>query len=418
MISVNVPSPRKSLAILASVAMTVSLASGCGSGDNNGGEGGADSPILVGSLLDETGPLSIYGAPMVQATELAVEQINADGGLLGRQIKLVSYDTASDDGKYTDLANRLALQDQVDVVMGGIASSSREAVRPVLSRNGTLYLYTAAYEGGVCDKNTFITGSTLNQSISALVPFAIEEYGTKVYTVAADYNFGQLGAEWMQRFTEEAGGEVVRTDLIPLSNSDFSSIINNIQEERPDLVASMLVGTNHVAFYRAFAAAGLNDTIPIVSESFGLGNEQKILSPKESKNTFVGAAYATALDNPENAAFKDLWSKKYPGTEPTSLAVDVWNGYHLWAEAVEKAGSTEREAVIEALESGVSFDGPSGTITIDGPTHHATMDISITKTNANKGFDVVETFPQVEPTFEQDVCDLVENPTENQQFTP
>lgn len=419
-------SGNKSVTILSVIAAVALVASACASEgatqDASEGatqDGSDEGPIRIGSLLDETGGLNIYGGPMKQATELAVADLNANGGLLGREIELIAYDTQSDDGRYTDLANRLAVQDEVDIVMGGIASSSREALRPVLSGHDTLYFYNAAYEGGVCDKNTFITGSTLNQSISALVPFAIEEYGDEVYTVAADYNFGQIGAEWIERFTNESGGEVLRTDLVPLSNSDFSGMINEIQQQEPDLLASMLVGADHVAFYRAFAAAGMNEDIPIISESFGLGNEQQILSTSESDNTYVGAAYATTLENEENEKFKARWAEEYPDSQPTSLSVDVWNGYHLWANAVEAAGSVERDAVIEALESGdISFEGPAGHIVIDGPTHHATMDISITVTNEDQGFDVVETFSQVEPTFEQGKCDLIENPEMNEQFVP
>lgn len=409
------PSRRARTSLVGASLLAGVLLAGCSSAST--GED-TDGPIKVGSLLDETGPLAIYGTPMAQATELAIADLNENGGVLGRDVELVSYDTQSDDGKYADLANKLSLQDDVDVVMGGIASSSREAIRPLLARNQELYFYNAAYEGGVCDRNTFITGSSLDQSISALVPYAMDKFGSKVYTVAADYNFGQIGAQWIEKFATDAGGSVVGSDLVPLNNSDFSSIINEIQATKPDIVGSMLVGTNHVAFYRAFAAAGLNETIPIVSESFGLGNEQEILSAKESKNVYVGAAYAAALDTPENAEFIELWQSKYPDSEPTSLAVDVWNGIHLWAEGVEKAGTLDREKVIEALESGISFDGPAGAISIDGQTHQAVMDISITQTNDKSGFDVLETESQIQPEFVQSVCDLEENPNETRQFTP
>jgi branched-chain amino acid transport system substrate-binding protein len=169
---------------------------GCGSGDSGGGSGdGKDAgPIVVGSILDQTGPLNIYGTAMQHATEFAIDDINANGGVLGRKLKLVSYDAQSAQEKYTQYASQLALKDKAHVVMGGIVSASREAIRPILSRNKVLYFYNEQYEGGVCDKNTFNTGIVPSQQLRALIPWAVKNLGPKLYVVAADYNYGQISA--------------------------------------------------------------------------------------------------------------------------------------------------------------------------------------------------------------------------------
>lgn len=377
-------------------------------------------PIIVGSVLDETGPLNIYGAPMADATKLAIDEINAAGGVLGRPLKLVTYDAQSDNATYTQYATQLAMRDQVAVMMGGITSASREAIRPIAGRAGTLYFYNEQYEGGVCDKNVFNTGVVPSQQLAPLLPWAIEKFGPKIYVLAADYNYGHISADWVKEYAEEASGEVVGTDFIPLSVAEFGSVINKLQDAQPDIVLSLLVGGNHIAFYRQFAAANLGDEMTVVSPTFGLGNEQVVLSPDEAKGIYVAYPYFQSLDNPENQAFVELWHKIYGDDYPyiTDSAVAVWNGWHIWAEAVEKAGTTDRDAVIEALESGVGFAAPSGEVQIDGPSHHLSQSVHIAQTNDMNGFDVISRENLVVPAFEQEKCNLIENPETNTQFMP
>jgi len=392
------------------------LLAGCGGGQGGGGQG----EIVVGSVLDQTGPLNIYGEPMQDSTKLAVADINNKGGVLGSKLKLVSYDAQSANEKYTEFANRLALQDQAVVIMGGITSASREAIRPVIDRTNTLYFYNEQYEGGVCDKNVFCTGVVPSQQLDALIPWAIKNIGPKLYVLAADYNYGHISAEWVKRYAEKSGGEVIGTDFIPLEVADFRSVIDDLQGTQPDVVVSLLVGGNHIPFYRQFASAGLGESMKIVSPTFGLGNEQVVLAPSESQNITVAYPYFQELDNPTNKEFVDRWHKTYGEDYEyiTDSAATVWNGWHLWAEAVEKAGSTDKDKVTEALESKITFDGPSGLVKLDGGSHHLIQNVHIAETNENKGFDVIDSQQSVPPSYEQEVCDLIANPNEKTQFTP
>jgi urea transport system substrate-binding protein len=405
------------LTVLLGAALSACQGGAFSSGSQESGK--SSGPIKVGMLLDQTGELNLAGKPMQKAAQMAVADVNSHGGVLGRKLELVSYDPQSDNGKYAQYASQLTQRDKVDVVMGGITSASREAIRPVTNRTKTLYLYNEPYEGGVCDKNTFLNGATLDQTIAPLMPWGIKKYGPKVYVVAADYNFGHNAAKWVQRLTKEAGGTVVNTEFVPLNVSDFNSIINHIQAAKPDLVASMLVGTNHVAFYRAYAAAGLNKSTPILSETFGLSGEQVVLDPKEADNIYVAASYYAAVSSPENTAFKKLWHQTNGASyqEPTAQDVDVWNGIHMYAQAVAKAGSTDRTKVTQALEGGVSFAGPGGKVSVDPKTHHTVFDVHIAQTNKTHSFDIVETTPQVQPAWEQSVCDLQAKPGVNRQFS-
>lgn len=377
-------------------------------------------PIVVGSILDETGPLNIYGTAMVDATKLAIKQINENGGVLGRQLKLVSYDAQSDNAKYTLYANQLSLKDKAVVIMGGITSASREAVRPVINRNKTLYFYNEQYEGGVCDKNVFATGIVPSQQVAPTVAWAMKNLGKKFYILAADYNYGHISTDWVKKYVAQAAGQVVGSEFIPLDVAEFSSVITKLQEAKPDVVFSLLVGGNHIAFYRQFVASGLRDKMKIVSATFGLGNEQVVLAPEESKDIVAVYPYFQEIDTPANKQFVAMWHKEFGKDYAyiTDSAVTVWNGWHLWANAVGKAGSTGREKVIKALESGISFDGPSGTVTIDGPSHHVYQNTHFARANDKHGFTVLGGEKNVPPAFEKQMCDLIKKPNQHKQFLP
>jgi branched-chain amino acid transport system substrate-binding protein len=178
--------------------------------------------IKVASIHDLSGGLDIYGRPMVDCLTYAVEEINASGGLLGKQIKLISYDAQSNIQLYTQFATEAATKEKVAVVHAGITSASREAIRPVLKRFNTLYFYNTQYEGGVCDRNCFCTGSTPTQNVDKLVPFTLKRFGKKVYVVAADYNYGQITTKWMKKLLREAGGEDVGAEFFPLDVTNFA----------------------------------------------------------------------------------------------------------------------------------------------------------------------------------------------------
>ena len=377
----------------------------------------AADPILVGSLHDLSGGLDIYGKPMVDALTLAIEEANAAGGLIDRPLKLVNYDTQSNMQLYTQFAQQAALKDKVAVVHGGITSASREVIRPVLDKFKTLYFYNTQYEGGVCDRNQFDTGVTPAQTVEKLVPYAMKKWGKKVYVVAADYNYGQITSQWVKKYVTENGGEVASIDFFPLDVTNFASTISKIQAAKPDFVWSALVGGAHISFYRQWAAAGMAKSIPMASTTFGVGNEQIVLSPEECNGMLVCYNYFEGVKNPANTAFLERFHKRFGADYPnvTELAMGTYQGFQLWADAVKKAASVDRMKVIEALETGISIEAPSGKVTIDPPTHHCILDVHIAEV-MDKKFKLLEDFPQQKPTDTAAVCDLMKNPNDNQQY--
>lgn len=376
----------------------------------------AQDSIKVASIHDLSGLFDLYGKPMEKAVQLAVAEINEAGGLNGQQVEVVTYDTQSQMPLYTQYGQQAALKEKVNVVHGGILSASREAIRPVLKRFNTLYFYNTQYEGGVCDRNTFCTGVTPAQSVEVLVPYAMEQWGKKVYTLAADYNYGQIISKWVQKYVQDNGGEVMSTDFFPLDVADFGATIAKIQAAKPDFVVSALVGGAHLSFYRQWAAAGMKDKIPMASTTLGAGNEQQVLTKDEGDGILLAYNYSRELDTAENKTFLEKWQAKFDTVEDIhELTAATYQGMLLWAEAVKKAGSSDRMAVIEALESGISIQGPGGTVTIDPKTHHAILDVHVLEVKDQK-MNVVKSFSQRPPTDTAAVCDLEKNPNDNTHY--
>ncbi len=378
----------------------------------------AADDIKIAGIHDASGGLDIYGRPMIDVLTLAVEEANAAGGLLGRQLKLINYDPQSNIQYYTQYATEAATKEKVAVVHAGITSASREAIRPVLKRFNTLYFYNTQYEGGVCDRNCFCTGSTPAQTVEKLIPYAMKKFnGKKIYVLAADYNYGQITSKWVKKYTQDNGGTIVQTDFFPLDVTDFGPTIKKIQAAKPDIVMSVLVGGSHISFYRQWAAAGMKKQIPMASTTFGVGNEHVVTNPEEHNGILAAYAYFQEVKSPANAEFIKRYYQRFgeKAAPLTELAMMTYHGFNLWAAAVKKAGTVDRMKVIDALEGNMSFTGPGGKTTIDPATHHAVLDVYLAEAQ-NRQFKVLESFSQQKPADTAAVCDLKKNPNENQQY--
>ena len=375
------------------------------------GRARAADTIKFVSILDQSGGLDIYGKPMADTTRMAIEEINAAGGLLGREVELVLYDPQSTIQFYTQYATQAAAGDEADVVHAGITSASREAIRPTFARFGVLYFYNVLYEGGVCDLNCFCTGSTPAQTVEKLVPYAMNKWGRKIYIVAADYNYGQITAQWVRKYVADNGGETVEIEFFPLDVTSFGPTIKKIQAAKPDMVISALVGGAHVSFYRQYAAAGMNQNVPIASTTFGVGNEHTLISAEEGNGMICAYSYFEEIDTPANRDFVARFSAHMGGEAPAlnELAARSYEGAWLWAEAVRQAGTTERMAVIETLRTGVSYDGPSGRVSIEPRTNHALQNVYLAELR-DQAFNILEVHEEQPPADTLLVCDLVADP--------
>lgn len=382
--------------------------------------GATSGTITVGSVLDQTGPINIYGLPMVDATRFAIDSINKSGGVLGKRLQLIQFDGASSNDTYRTRVQQLILQHRVSVIMGGITSASREAIRPLMDRHGQLYFYNEQYEGGVCDKWVFSTGVVPSQQLSTLITYAASTGSSKIYTLAADYNYGHISSDWVKVYIgKHPNLSQVGLDFFPLDVTDFSQAINKIERSKADTVMSLLVGGNHISFYRQFAARGLKGKIKIVSPTYGLGNEQVVLTPSEGRGIVVAYPYFQEINNPVNRAWVAAWHRRFGAHYPyiTDSANTVWIGWHLWAKAVNKAGSTDRDKVIKALESGLQFSAPSGLVRLDRKSHAVIYNVHIGVGNSRHGFNIVRSYPAIRPD-PKGQCNLIAHPGTHTQYTP
>jgi urea transport system substrate-binding protein len=379
----------------------------------------AADPVKLGLLEDASGNFALATIPKIHATELAVDEINAKGGIMGRPIKLIAYDTQSDNTKFQELSRRLIQTDKADVIFGGFSSASREAIRPIMDRAHQLYWYNNQYEGGVCDSNAFVTGAVPEQQFSTLIPWMMQKYGKKVYTIAADYNFGQISAEWVRNIVKANGGTMVGEEFIPLSVSQFGQTIQNIQKAKPDFVMTLLVGANQASYYEQQTSAHLN--LPMGSSvNVGQAYEHKRFKAPALKDMFVTANYVEEVDSPASNDFKKRFHAKYPN-EPyiNQEAANAYDAVYLYKAAVEKAKSTDQTAVRKALEAGnICTDGPSGKVCMDPKSHHLSHTIYLVHVKEDHSVEIPKVWDNVQPYWLDQVgCNLPSKP-DHRQYTP
>lgn len=375
--------------------------------------------VKVGAIFDLTGGLNIYGIQQDNALDLAIASVNAAGGVNGEEVVVVGYDAQSELSKYTQFAQTAVLRDGIAAMFAGLTSSSREAIRPIFREANVPYFYSSLYEGGACDKQTFVTGSSASQQLNVLMEWAVENYGPRIYIMAPDYNFGTISGHWVREYAKQLDAEVVGEDYLALSVTDYAPTIQKIQASNPDVVVALPVGAAQTGFLEQFAAAGLKDSIGVVSTNYGSGNQQVVVSPQAGEGLVSAMGYFPSVESDANAAFLAAWEEAYGTDTPVVAgAVDVWNAVHLWAAAANKAGTTDADEMIAALESGLTFEAPNGTVTLEPRSHHLRQDIYIARGDANNGFEIIATFEDSEPTYENEVCNLIDNPDAAEHFTP
>ena len=371
--------------------------------------------IKLGILEDETGNFAIAVVPKIHAYELAVKEINANGGVLGKKLEIVRYDTQSDNRRFQEFARRLIKKDKVDVVFGAFSSASRESIRGIMEKNKMLYFYNNQYEGGVCSKTTFMTGAVPEQQFSTLVPWMMEKYGKNVYTIAADYNFGQISAEWVRQIVKENGGTMVGEEFIPLDVSQYSQTIQKIQKAKPDVLMTLLVGAKQASFYEQQASAGLK--IPMATSiNVGQAYEHKRFAPPALENMYVTVNYIEEVhDVIKSGEFHDKskdyvkrFRELYPNEPYINMeSANAYNAIYIYAKAVEKAGTTETMKVVEALESGISHDGPSGVVTMDPKSHHGSHTIFLVEVGKGHKVSIPKIWKDIKPYWlGESGCDL------------
>ncbi|MGW7160836.1 urea ABC transporter substrate-binding protein [Paenibacillus taichungensis] len=340
------------------------------------GSGGAGEPassgdtIKVGVLHSLSGTMAISEVSVKDAEMLAIEEINAAGGVLGKQIEPVVEDGASDWPTFAEKAGKLLQQDKVAAVFGGWTSASRKAMLPVFEQNKGLLFYPVQYEGLESSPNIFYTGATTNQQIVPSVTWLLENRGKKFYLLGSDYVFPKTANQVIKAQLAAEGGEVVGEEYTPLGHTDYSTIISKIKAAKPDIVYNTLNGDSNVAFFKQLKDAGIfSEQLTTLSVSVA-EEEIRGIGADVLKGHLASWNYYQTTDTPENKTFVEKYKEKYGADRVTADPIEA--GYvavYLWKAAVEKAGSTDVEKVKEAAK-GLEFDAPEGKVTVDGENQH------------------------------------------------
>ncbi len=328
--------------------------------------------VKVGSLNSLSGTMAISEVTVRDSIALAVEEINADGGVLGKQIEIVAEDGASEPTVFAEKAEKLISSDCVAAVFGGWTSSSRKAMLPVFEDRDALLYYPVQYEGLESSSNIFYTGATTNQQIVPALDYLKEQGVRSIYLVGSDYVFPQTANRIIRAYADANGIEIRGEDYTPLGSTDFSTIVNKVRTADADAVFNTLNGDSNVAFFREYTNAGLTaQDMPVVSVS--IAEEEVVgIGAQNIEGQLTAWNYYQTVESPENTSFVEAYKARYGADKPTSDPMEAaYTSVYLWKNTVEKAGSFAVDD-IQAAADGVSFDAPEGTVTIDGDNHHIT----------------------------------------------
>ena len=361
-------------------------------------------PIKVGVLHSLSGTMAISESPVLDATLLAIEEINAQGGVLGRPLEAVIVDGQSDWEIFAQESARLITQEEVQVVFGCWTSACRKTVRPVFEARNHLLIYPVQYEGLESSPNIIYTGSSPNQQIIPAVRWGMENLGDRVFLVGSDYVFPRTAHEIMRRQIVSLRGEVVGESYLLLGSTDVGPVIEAIVAAQPDMILNTINGDSNIAFFRALREAGINSAeIPTISFSIA-EPELLTLDIQNVVGDYAAWTYFQTIESPENTAFVARFHQRY-GTErvisdPMEAA---YFGVHLWAQAVETAGTTQPSVVRLALQR-QSFNAPGGVVYVDPNTQHTWKTVRIGQIRPDGQFDVVWSSvnpirPQPYPTY-------------------
>lgn len=361
-----------------------------------------DDTVTVGILHSITGTMAISETGSVQAEKLAIEQINAQGGVLGRKINYIQEDGASDWPTFAEKAKKLLVNDKVASVMGCWTSASRKAVLPVFEQyNGFLY-YPTFYEGLEESPNVIYTGQEATQQIIAGIDWVVRERGAETfYLLGSDYIWPRTSNKIARKHIEDKLGlKVVGEEYYPLGHTQFNSVINKIRLRKPDVIYAIVVGGSNVAFYKQLKAAGIDMTQenPLLLTISVTEDEIRGIGGENIEGAYACMKYFQSLENENNKefvkAFKDMWGEDMVIGDVTQAA---YLGPWLWKMAVEKAGSFDVDKVREA-SPGLEFTkAPEGYVRIH-ENHHLWSKTRVGRALENGQYDVVyETSELVEP---------------------
>ena len=352
---------------------------------------GKATPWRVGVLFSQTGCLSVIERTQLRGTLMAIEEINAKGGINGRELRPVIYDPASERNYYQHYAKRMLVDDRITMIFGCYTSSCRKAVLPIVERLNGLLWYPTLYEGFEYSPNIIYTGAAPNQNSLALVEFMTERFGTRFYFVGSDYVYPRESNRIMRNLLKRRGASVVGEDYVPLraGKGDFVPIMRAIKEEQPDVIFSTVVGQSTVHFYQCYAELGFNPKIMPIASLTTTEAEIRAMGYDVGEGHVTAAPYFQGIEGEANASFVKHYKDCFGDDEPTNMCAEAaYFQVHLLAHGLEYANTMDPE-VLRSVILGSSIEAPQGKISINARCSHTNLWSRVGRANAKGQFEVL-----------------------------
>jgi len=361
----------------------------------------AGHPIKVGVITDQTGPLSFLGIANANVAKMVINDTNAKGGLLGRQIDLYLEDSETTDSVAQAKATKLVERDQVDVIFGGIYSSTRQAIKgPAVVKGKKHYLYPEQYEGQECDPLIFCTGPVPAQQVDPLIPWLMQQKGAKTfYLPSADYIWPHTMNKKVREVVAANGGAIVGEEYFPLDHTDYGKTVDKIMTTGAEVVFNTIVPPGLAPFLEQLHNAGFAKRGGHLVCTYFEENFLNFLPAAHVEGIYSCLDYYQNIDDPFSKELLDRYDKLFPGSAKFtagSASTGLYRALKLWEVAVKEAGSLKQEDVIRALDSARIAEGPGGPAEMVPGQHHVRMNMYIAQAK-NREFEIVKNLGVIDP---------------------
>lgn len=379
---IRLPTILKSSSAALGIALAISTAN-------------AADTIKIGVPVGLSGANSVVAPSVVQSAELAVDQINASGGLLGRQLEVVVADDGSGAQGAQKAFDSLVFQKKVDALISMETSAARNAGLPIVNRGKVPYIYTSFYEGRSCSPWMYVNAWVPEQQVAPIVDHFMKSESAKTFfLIGSDYAFGRGMLEFTQKYIEESGGKVLGDEYLPMDGTDWTAIISKLKAAKPDaLITSTAGGAPNVTLTKQLRAAGVD--IPYGNLAVDEGTARNMGA--DAAGIYISASYISGIDSAENKNFLKAMKAKFGDDmkTPNDLSVPQYEAVYLYKLAVEKAGTTDPQAVIDALDD-VAYKGPRGVIKMS-KQRHTPLTMYLAQVQADGGIKLISSFENVDP---------------------
>ena len=357
--------------------------------------------IKVGVITDQTGPLSFAGIANANVARMVVADLNEEGGLLGRRVELILEDSATIDSVAEAKATKLVEHDRVDVILGGIYSSTRQAIKgPVVVKGRTLYIYPEQYEGQEADPLIFCTGPVPAQQVEPLIPWLMQKTGAKkFYLPSADYIWPRVMNKKVREAVTANGGTIAGEEYYPVDHADYRATVERIMASGTEVVFNTTVPPGFGPFFEQLHDAGFQKRGGHVVCTYFEENFLDFLPAAHTEGLYSCLDYYQTVSDPFSKSLLARYESMFPGSAKFtsgSASTGMYRGLMLWAAAVREAGTLNQADVIRALDHAKLARGPGGTAEMVPGQHHLRLNMYIAQAHNGK-FEVVQDLGVIEP---------------------